>query len=478
MKELDLIRQRIGIPPGFLTTVTCNTFRPEYYFSKIDVVGKAVAVHKAFVSKDPQGYKEAVMRALPIMLDAHKILSAIYLWDNNLANEDELLGILSLVRPDHIANFWITIKEHRRILGLKHKSLSASARKLLWKFMERVATMRGKRQVALWLMKNKKSWNKAFYYTHTKLEDEDLEELVATFAFGRKHEVTWNDESVEMMMIDIATLDRKRKEKSLTIKDFKESRLPYRMLEGYASGQLDTTTKEWYWAVLDKMTNYEVLRRTDAMHRCGFLKDYFDIYRKRALRMASRVDPVAIGSVILQHPELLDYLIDPLLDSLGSVHIELPKNSVMLCDSSRSMKLKRTRPQPRLLWELVAYVTYEAKIPTYLFSDKPREFKKAGRPFLAEGAARGPTSISRALLRAKEHKPDWIFLLSDMQQNIPFRGHEKEVAKKIDATIVTLNPTVNPLEPEAATRLETPNEIFLPIHGLRQFEKILKVVVE
>lgn len=477
MKELNLIKERIGIPPDFLTTVTTNTFRPEYYFSKVDVVEKAVVVHRNFVSRDPEGYKKAVFRALPIMLDVHKVLGAIYLWDRKLATDTELITILSQVRPDHMADFWITIKEHRKVLGLKHKSLSASARNLLWKFFEYLTGARKKRTVALWLMKNKKQWNKAFFYTHTKLEDPDLEWLVSKFAFGRKQpSVTLEDEQLSILLSDLAQITVLQRTKQLTIKDVKESRLPYRMLEGYASGQLDTTTKQWYWATFDKMTNYEVLRRTDAMRRSGFLDEYGDLYHKRALRMAKWVDPVAIGSVVLQHPELTDHLFDALHDSIESVNLELPENSVMLCDASRSMKLKRTRPQPRVLWEIVALVTDRLGVPTYTFSDKPEKFLKDTRTFLVEGTAQGPTSISRALLKAKEHNPEWVFLLSDMQENIPYRGHEKQVAKKIDATIVTLNPTVNPLEPEAATRLETDNEIFLPINGLRQFEKILGVL--
>lgn len=480
MKELGLVKEKFPVSGDFLTTVTINTFRPQYYFEKRQAVESAVQVHKKY-RDDPEKYLEYVEKILPLMLDSHKILSAVNLFDMFPDSNETVIKILSQTRPDHIPDFWLTILNYHKELGLKKQSLGSRGRKLVWKFLKHVEGERGLKTIALWFMKNKKKWNEVVYRTHARFKG-DMELLAAGILFNRKGKLEQvKDERVRAYMEDLSDIKNKASKRILELSDIKESNLPFLVLEGLASSSMDTTSLSFYEASFRKMTHHEVLRRTGAMLRNGFLDSHHDEWVERLKRAAKIIDPVEIGSVMLQHPEIADDMRDPLVTSLGHAPLNFPKNSIVLCDASGSMKLKKTNARVRVIWELVGLVAASQGIPTFFVRD---EVEKAGTVTEGWGIARefgnneayNPTNLSRGLEEAGKLSPRYIFLISDCQTNIPYRGHEKTVAKRLKATIVTMNPTVNPLEPEAATRLNVPNEVFLPIRDLGFLSKVMEVV--
>lgn len=478
MKDLELLRGGVApsVPLDFLTTVCINTFRPEYYFSKEQTVGLAAQVHQRH--KDTPEYAEYIKKALPVMLSAHKMLGAVYLFDKG----EEIIDILETVRPDHIPYFWLTLLNYHDELGLAKTSLGRRGRSLVWKFLTHIQEKRGLRTIALWFTKNRKAWNEVCYRSHTHFEG-DLEHLAASLLFKRQgHFEQIEDESTQTFLRDTANINEKVRTKTLTLKDVKESNLPFLTLEGFASGFMDTKSLEFYDAAFNKMTNYEVLRRTDSMRRNGFLDEYHDRWLQRMDRAAKWIDPTELGSVMLQHPDLSADLRKPLATSLENITIKFPRECVVLCDASRSMKLKRTNPMPRVIWELAGLVAASQGIPAYFIRDRIEKVPSTASPrgiarIFGDAKAYNPTCLSRGLNIAKTHKPKWVILITDGQSNIPYRGHEKLVAKDMKTTtILTLNPTVNPKEPEAATRIGVENEIFLPLRGLRFMGQLLEVV--
>ena len=101
-----------------------------------------------------------------------------------------------------------------------------------------------------------------------------------------------------------------------------------------------------------------------------------------------------------------------------------------------------------------------------------------GGAFGHYGEAKNPTNIASALKVAEGYNPKWVFIVTDGQDNIPFRGAGKVVADTMTKTkIITLNPTINPLEPESITGIGSDNEIILPIRDIRQLTRMLKVII-
>jgi len=480
MKELELIKERLSVPSDFLTTVTINTFRPQYYFSKKQAVELAVSVHRKY--RESPEYRDYVFKTLPLMLDSHKILAAINLYDMGYPNSD-IIEILNQTRTDHIPDFWLTLIKYHKELGLLKTGSGRRARNLVWKFLNFIAETRGSRTVAFWFIKNKAQWNEVAYRTHTHFKD-DLECLAGGLLFGRTEKLgRLQDEGVKAYLKDLETITDKVRNHTLTLRDLAESNLPFRTLEGFASKIIDTKSLEFYRVAFDKMTYYEALRRTGAMLRNGFLDEYHDLWFNKMRRAARRIDPVEIGSVILQHPELSQDLREILTISLEETgRLKFPRKSVVLCDASRSMKMKKTNPAPRVTWELIGLAASAEKAPSYFVRDVAERVPEVtgargiSREF-GNNEAFNPTSLSRGLEEAKKHDAEYVFLISDCQSNIPYRGHEKIIAKKMKSTIITMNPTINPLEPEAATRLNTPNEVFLPIRGLRFLKKLVEVII-
>ncbi len=479
MNKLKTLQERttISVPIDFLTTVTINTFRPQYYFSKDQTIGAAAEVHRRY--KDDPKYREYIERVLPVMLSSHKVLGAIHLFDQG----QEVTDLLERARPDHMPNFWLNILDFHKELGLNRTSLGRRGRNYVWRFLKHIAENRGLRTIALWFTKNHRQWRSVCFRAHTKFKG-DLNHLAAGLLFKRKGFLEKvEEEQVQFFLNDFETIQLKAISKSLTIEDIQQSRLPFRTLEGFASSVLDTRSLAFYEASFDKMTNYEVLRRTNAMRRCGFLDSHQDCWLQRMERAATFFDPTELGSVILQHPDLAAVLRKPFQTSLEHTSISFPEDSVVLCDASRSMMLKKTNALPRVIWELAALVAVSQGIPTFLIRDVIEGVPKCvGVDGITEAfgknEAYNPTSLSRGLEEVGKLKPRWLILITDGQSNIPYRGHEKMVAEKMkQTTILTLNPTVNPLEPEAATCLGAENEIFLPLRGLRFLGQILDVII-
>jgi len=480
MRELDLLKETVPVPADFLTTVTINTFRPQYYFEKKQSVIQAVEVHKRY-REDPEKYLEYSKKVLPLMLDSHKILCAVNIFDLIPDSNADVIDILSQTRTDHIPDFWLTILEYHRELGLRKRNLGSRGRKLVWKFLKHIAAKRGLRTVAFWFMKDKAKWNRVAYRAHAKFKG-DMELIARYVLFGRKTDLSRiEDEETRTFMEDLEKIKSKSADKTLTLEDLKESNLPFRMIEGYASRIIDTTSLSFYSVAFDKMTYHEVLRRTGAMLRNGFLDRYHDLWLEKMKRGARVIDPVEIGSVILQHPELSADLREPLAISLEHTQLKFPKDCVVLCDASRSMKLKKTNARVRVVWELIGLLAAYQGIPAYFIRDRAERVKETSslREITREFGsyeAYNPTSLSRGLDEAWKHHPKLVFLVTDGQSNIPYRGHEKLVAERMRCTIITLNPTVNPLEPEAATRIGVSNEVFLPLRDLRFLSNVLKVI--
>ena len=482
MKDLKSLKGRteLSVPLDFLTTVTINTFRPQFYFSKEQTVDIAAEVHRRY--KDTPEYIDYVMQTLPIMLSSHKVLSAINLFDQQQPLEI-VTDVLSGARPDHYPNFWLSIAQYARELGLNRTGLGRRGRNYVWKFLKHMAEERGLRTIALWFTKNRQDWNNVAYKTHAKFKG-DLEHLAAGLLFKRKgHLDQIQDPKAWEFFEDLDQLTNKLNKGELTLSDIRNSNLPFLTLEGLASSVMDTRSKAFYQATFDRMTHFEVLRRTDSMRRNGFLDDEHDRWLKRMEAAGKFIDPADFGSVMLQHPDLAEDLRGPLTTSLQNTQIEFPKQTVMLCDASQSMKLQKTNAMPRVIWELAGLVAASQDVPTYFVSNTPQ---KVEPPKTLRGIARlfgtqkaeNPTSLSRGLEKAKEHDPNWVILITDGQSNIPYRGHEKIVAEDLDAILLTLNPTVNPLEPDAATRIGSKNEIFLPLRGLRFMGQLLKVITQ
>lgn len=487
MEALRALGETLPVPTDFLTTVTSNIFRKQYYFDKKQSVVNAVEVHKKY-ALDPEEYVRMIRRTLPVMLNSHKILGALFIFDAELdpkLKNDTILEILLNTRPDDVPDFWLTFYESGPALGLKRKSLSQMGRKLVWRYVLKAIELRGRRRVIMQLHKDKKKWNEVFFKAHAHMEGE-MEDFVGHILFGREFDLTkavTEDGSIEVMryLRDLDNISTKSTGKILTYADLKDSYLPFRILEGYTSSAgLKTDSKVFYDHAIHTMTAYEKLRRTDAMLRSGYSKE---LWLKEITKSARAYDPVDIASVILQHPELRNDLVSVLNATIASrPGPKFPKDSVVLVDSSRSMKLMLRNARPRCLWELVGlYARAQGIEHIYIFSDTAEPFREVDPTNLggAFGAysAKNPTNIAQALEFAKKHNPKWVFIVTDGQDNIPFRGAGKVVADTMTKTkIVTLNPTINPLEPESITGIGSDNEIILPIRDIRQLTNMLKVI--
>ena len=475
------------MPVDFLTTVTANTFRKSYYFDKKASVVKAVEVHRKY-AKDSGAYLEMVMRTMPVMLDSHKILSALYVFDSDQPVETKnraILSILTRTRPDMVPDFWLSFLEFGEELGLRKTSLGQMGRKLVWRYVNEAVEKRGMRRVVMQLLKDKKKWNEVFYRAHAHMEGA-MEDFVGHILFGRELDP---DKPLPVMplnfLMDLKKIANLSKSRTLLPEDIKGSTLPFRTLEGYASqSKFLTDSREFYEYAFHTMTAYEKLRRTDAMMRNGFISENFDRWQE-ALKGAARVyDPVDVASVILQHPQLRDALVQVLAESLRPALFKFPPDSVVLVDGSRSMKLVKRNARPRCLWELIGLIAAVQGVPTYVVRDTVESFDTQIGGALGIATAFGaqeaynPTNLAGALdVAYSRKKPKWVFLVTDGQDNIPYRGAAKVQAEKMKGTtIVTLNPTINPLEPEASTGIGAKNEILLPVRGIRFLRNMMEVL--
>ena len=487
LRDSDTGELVLPVPADFLTTVTANTFRKSYYFDKRATTVKAVEVHQKY-AKDSGAYLEMVMRTVPVMLGSHKILSALFIFDGDQPAETRnkaILSILSRTRPDMVPDFWLMFFELGEELGLKKKSLGSLGRKLVWRYVSARVERQDMRRVIMQLHKDKVKWNQVFYKAHAHMEGM-MENFIAHLLFNRElvlpEDVSEGIDAVAYLK-DLENIKKLAGSKALTPGDVKDSRLPFRTIEGYASqAGIDTDSKHFYAVAFDKMTAYEKLRRTDAMLRCGYISDNLDHWAE-SLKEAARVyDPVDVASVILQHPQLRDHLIQVLEGSLRSSMFKFPEGSVVLVDGSRSMKLVHRNARPRCIWELVGLIAAVQGRPTFIVRDTTEEFDTQIGGALGIATAFGsqeaynPTNLSDGLAKAWEYAPEWVFLVTDGQDNLPYRGAAKVQAEKMEGTIVTLNPTINPLEPGASTGIGAKNEILLPIRGIRFLRNMMGVL--
>ena len=487
LKDTETGELTLPVPVDFLTTVTANTFRKSYYFDKRATTVKAVEVHQKY-AKDSGAYLEMVMRTLPVMLNGHKILSALFIFDGDQPAETKnkaILSILTRTRPDMVPDFWLSFFEFGKELGLKKKSLGQMGRKLVWRYVNAKVERQGMRRVVMQLHKDKVKWNQVFYKAHAHLEGV-MENFVGHLLFGRELTLPEDvDKEVDALnyLSDLKNIKDLVTSKTLTPGDVNDSRLPFRTIEGYASqAGFDTDSKDFYKVAFNKMTAYEKLRRTDAMLRCGYISDNLDHWAE-SLKGAARVyDPVDVASVILQHPQLRDHLLQVLEGSLRSSMFKFPEGSVVLVDGSRSMKLVHRNARPRCIWELVGLIAAVQGVPTFVLRDTPVELSAPSGGALDVATAFGtqeaynPTNLSAGLAKAHEYAPEWVFLVTDGQDNLPYRGAAKVQAEKMEGTIVTLNPTINPLEPEASTGIGAKNEVLLPIRGIRFLRNMMEVL--
>ena len=485
LKDVDTGELTLPVPVDFLTTVTANTFRKSYYFDKKATTVKAVEIHQKY-AKDSGAYLEMVMRTLPVMLNGHKILSALFIFDGDQPAEvrnKAILSILTRTRPDMVPDFWLSFFEFGAELGLKKKSLGQMGRKLVWRYVNARVERQGMRRTVMQLHKDKANWNQVFYKAHAHMEGE-MENFVGHLLFGRELVLSEGaDEGAVDYLRDLEKIRKLASEKTLTPGDVGDSRLPFRTIEGYASqAGIDTDSKHFYTVAFDKMTAYEKLRRTDAMLRCGFIGDNLDRWVESLRGAAHIYDPVDVASVILQHPQLRDHLLQVLEVSLRRSLFKFPEKSVVLVDGSRSMKLVHRNARPRCIWELVGLIAAAQGVPSYVVRDTAVPFDTQIGGALGIATAFGsqdafnPTNLMDGLVVAEGHNPEWVFLVTDGQDNLPYRGAAKVQAEKMDATIVTLNPTINPLEPEASTGIGAKNEVLLPIRGIRFLRNMLEVL--
>jgi len=146
------------------------------------------------------------------------------------------------------------------------------------------------------------------------------------------------------------------------------------------------------------------------------------------------------------------------------------------------MKLVHRNARPRCIWELVGLIAAVQGVPTFVLRDTPVELSAPSGGALDVATAFGtqeaynPTNLSAGLAKAHEYAPEWVFLVTDGQDNLPYRGAAKVQAEKMEGTIVTLNPTINPLEPEASTGIGAKNEVLLPIRGIRFLRNMMEVL--
>jgi len=362
-------------------------------------------------------------------------------------------------------------------------------RKLVWRYVLAAIERRKPRRVIMQLHKDKKKWNEVFYKAHAHMEG-DLEAFVGHVLFGRELPKTplveEGSEQVVNYLQDLATITKLSGENTLTLDDVGKSRLPFRILEGYAgSAGIQTDTKEFYLSAYTKMTAYETLRRTDAMLRRGFPKEK---WLEKITRLAFVYDPVDVASVMLQHPELRADLVPVLEKSLEGKVPTFPRNSAVICDASRSMKIVYRNARPRCLWELIALIASTQGIPTWLMRDEPVKVVShdgAGAADIAKlfglQDAYNPTNIEGAINAVIEDTTGlkWLFAVTDGQDNIPFRGAGKLGAERLQGvTVVTLNPTINPREPDSVTGIGSENEIILPVRGIRHMKNMLEVIIK
>ncbi len=362
-------------------------------------------------------------------------------------------------------------------------------RKLVWRYVNTRFEKQGMRRVVMQLHKDKIKWNQVFYKAHAHMKG-IMEKFVAHLLFGREFALPVAGSSEEIDAVtylkDLENIRKLSASKILTPSDVDDSRLPFRIIEGYASQfGIDTDSKHFYAVAFDKMTAYEKLRRTDAMLRCGFIEDNLDLWTE-SLKGAARVyDPVDVGSVILQHPQLRDHLLQVLEGSLRNSLIRFPPDSVVLVDGSRSMKLVHRNARPRCIWELVGLIAAAQGVPTYVVRDTAEVFAWSWSPIggpldiataFGKQEAYNPTNLTDDLVKASEHNPEWVWLVTDGQDNLPYRGAAKIQAEKMEGTIVTLNPTINPLEPEASPGIGSTTEGPLPLRGIRVQRTMMEVL--
>lgn len=98
-------------------TLIVNDFKGEYYFSQNQIVRDAIQAHRVVAERYPQAYRKILELMNPVMLDCQKTMGAIFLWDRGI-DKAYAKKLIMDVRPAWKMTFFNVLQKPPEGMGL------------------------------------------------------------------------------------------------------------------------------------------------------------------------------------------------------------------------------------------------------------------------------------------------------------------------------------------------------------------------
>jgi hypothetical protein len=464
-----------------------NDLKEEYYYSQNDIALDAFEAHLRIVEKDPQKYVTTISTMRPIMLEAHKVIAALYLWTRKL-DRKLALDLLTEVRPTWRMTFFSAMASAPTYAKLNHK-WNRTSRALFRKMVDDADPF--------FVMKYAAKLKPLVAKAHLK------EDPKTAWLFKRRRiaiHPTLETVPIYRDYIRLVKIVRSQ-DKDQIIATLETSSLPYTValgLLGKWSKDPDVASR-----LILLMTQWETILSLKKLENSSLNLSEPKILERIESKLNSvnlermKIDPVELfqahnqvqnGSI----KRLLARLISTQIDAIGTA-LKSGLGDRKVCvvfDCSGSMRKVAE-------WSMMLAYAIGKNLPnsrTIVFSNKPHEIP-LGSNFIetlswltSHGGELGlwqGTALGKALLRSLEYRPDLVFFISDFEGNIKPWSDEvyREYTRKYGTfpTLISIKATASPrtaIGEMAAVRtkrwLGIPEEYTFTVRNLWDLPRIME----
>ncbi len=470
LKNLEKIRVTHETPPEILELVRMSileTLQPDFYHSADEHSKAAVELHKQVATKYPNFYLDVYSdkKFTDFFLDAHKSISMPYLLQDE-SNVDTVMENLLNIQPNRIGDAY-NICKMQDLFGVKvpNKTL----RKVFEFQTKHIENSKGKNYVGYMGLK----------YAM------DLHNIMASIRVKRnkltpvwQEVMKWSFERDEDFKYTTDVMKEAAKLKKIVKKGTKPrialKHVPFTIWQGYA--KTIGYTEEEIFKKYKLMTNNEVRRNLNTLQKYGILDTAYHKKKIKEKVMKTETDLMQLFYAI----KVLDRSAKKMLMEKGKNEYEkqVEETKKLLDDKKISiavdcsggcaghtnllnpeMQKKIVAGEPVPKWaKIIQRESFNANIligkvlaeasknsVVYLFNETAQEVELPDKfkdlvDALKDVECSGGSNVLDAVQKAVADGPDIAFIVTDMNENVPFQGALKsqleEIAKQFKGLII------------------------------------------
>jgi len=512
LKSLEKMKPTYEVPPLVLELVRTSVIenlQPDFYHNADEHVKSTIKLHKDIAKKYPNFYADVFSdkEFTDYFLDTAKVISLPYLLQDK-SNMDVAFQQAINTQINRIDVLYeICQNEELFDVVVKRRWLQ----RLLYAHLQHIANEKPKEYIGMLAVKYRKNLEDIIAPLHLRKQKLHLAWQEAL------HWIFGKDENYEYTLPALQEAAKLRKlVKSNKKLNFIPKHIPFENFKGYAV-HLGLSEEEIFKKGYKLMTNNEVRRYLNALQKYGILESTY--HKKKIEKKLEKthtdliqlfyalkvLDDKAKDMMMKKGKQEFEHTISNLKKTLEDKKISIaidcsggcagftnllnPKMQKKIINGENVPKWAKIVQRETfnvnvLIGKILSEASKESK--TYLFNETvqetelPKKFEDLVEE-LKKAQCGGGSNILEAVNKAIEGNPDIAFVVTDMNENIPFQGALKsqieKIAKKFNGILVFVITEIVTERPEAISLddvirdKQLHNVYLIPVKQMKQIEK-------